>query len=177
MKQTQVKKENEIVSVDETNYQVGLSNLNDNLEMFIGLEKSFETITGSKEFKTKEYLDTFIKNLSGFPNLEASVKLLDFELPYNFIVNNHDKIDLTLVDTETKTLPKELLESLKEQYTTRLSDNAQTDYPKLIQIAKLYNEIKNSDTLHSIFSTDNRITWSVNLQSLNQIDKNIQRPM
>ena len=54
---------------------------------------------------------------------------------------------------------------------------AQTDYPKLIQIAKLYNEIKNSDTLHSIFSTDNRITWNVNIQSLNQIDRNIQRPM
>lgn len=161
---------NEIVAVDEKNYQVSLSNLNDNLEMFIGLENSFETITGSKEFKTKEYLDTFIKNLSGFPNLEASVKLLDFELPYNFIVNNHDKIDLTLIDTETKIVPKEVLEALKEQFTTRLSDDAQTDYPKLIQIAKLYDEITNKDYIHSIITKDYRATWNVDIQSLNQID-------
>lgn len=168
---------NEIVAVDEVNYQIGLNKLNYNLEKFIGIKDAFTTITGNDTITTIDALNTLICAKSGFPNLEASIKLMDFETSYNYIVENYDNIEMSIIDTETNQVPKEVLEAYKEECTIRLSDKAQTDYPKLIQIAKLYNEIKNSDTLHSIFSTDNRITWNVNLQSLNQIDRNIQRPM
>ena len=161
---------NEQVSFDAEKYQIGIEKFNDNLERFLKLEQCFEKITGSKEFKTIEYLNTFITTLSGFPNLEASVKLLDFENSYNYIAENLNDIDYAFIDIVAKKVSKMAIEALKEDCTTRLSNEAQKDYLILIQIAKLYNEITNPDSIHSIISSDYRLTWNVNVQSLNQID-------
>jgi hypothetical protein len=162
---------NELVSFDNEKYNFELEKFNDNLNRFLNLEQSFEMITGSKELKTIEYLNTFITSLSKFPNVEASVKLLDLESPYNYIAENINDVDYAFIDIVAKTVSKTAIEALKEDCTTRLSDEAQKEYLILIQIANLYNEITHKDFIHSIISTDYRNSYNVNIQSLNQIDK------
>ncbi len=166
---------NEVAIFDDVNYQIGLGKLNSNLENFLDLENSFERITGSKEIKSLEYLNTFITELSGFPNLEASIKLLDFETSYLTIQNTINIIDYTLIDLVNKTVCNDVLQAYKEERTTRLSDNAQANYLILLQIAKLYEQVTNPDFLRSINSPDFRITWNVNLLALNQMDIDEQR--
>lgn len=150
-----MKKENTIVSFNDASFEVEIKNLNDNLEAYLQLEQSFEKITGLGEIKTIDYLNTFITSLSGFPNVEASVKLLDLEIPYNFIINNINNVDATKIDLVAKTVLKQAIAELKEQFTYRLTDKAETDYVILKKIADLYGKLSNIKMLNTIHSFDN----------------------
>lgn len=149
-----MKKENTIVKFDNASFDAEMQKLNDNLDTYFQLEQSFEKITGSSELKTIDYLNTFITSLSGFPNIEASVKLLDFEIPYNFIQNNINNVDVSKIDLLSRNVLKQAIEQLKEQFTTRLTDKAQKDYDTLKKIADLYGKLSNIKMLNSISSLD-----------------------
>jgi hypothetical protein len=165
-----MKKENTIVSFNDASYGEEIKNLNDNMEAYLQLEKSFEKITGSGEIKTIEYLDTFITSLSGFPNVEASVKLLDLEIPYNFIINNINNVDATKIDLVAKKVLKQAIEELKEQFTYRLSDKAEADYVILKKIANLYGKLSNIQVLNTINSIDYS-NYNIDIFGLNTISQ------
>lgn len=161
---------NTIINFNTEIFDAELKKYNDNLETYLQLEKSFEVITGSTEIKTIDYLNTFITSLSGFPNIEASVKLLDLETPYNFIVKYLNEIDINLIDLDAKTVLKSVIEQLNESCTNRLDEQTQNDYEILLKIAKLYGTLSNTNTLNSIISTDNS-NYSINVLRLNSISQ------
>jgi hypothetical protein len=163
-------KENTIVSFNDASYGEEIKKLDDNLEAYLQLEKSFEKITGSSEIKTIEYLDTFITSLSGFPNVEASVKLLDLEIPYNFIQNNINSVDATKIDLVAKKVLKQATEELKEQFTYRLTDKAEADYVILKKIANLYGKLSNIQVLNTINSIDYS-NYNIDIFGLNTISQ------
>lgn len=165
-----MKKENTIISFNSTSFEVEVKKLNDNLERYFQLEKAFEKITGSGELKTIEYLETFITSLSGFPNVEASVKLLDLEIPYNFIENNINNVDDSKIDLVAKTVSKQAIEELKEQFTYRLTDKAETDYVVLKKIADLYGKLSNIQVINTIHSFDNS-NYTIDKNGLNTISQ------
>lgn len=165
-----MKKENTIISFNSTSFEVEVKKLNDNLETYFQLEKSFEKITGSGEIKTIDYLNTFITSLSGFPNVEASVKLLDLEIPYNFIENNINNVDDSKIDLVAKTVSKQAIEELKEQFTYRLTDKAETDYVVLKKIADLYGKLSNIQVINTIHSFDNS-NYNIDKNGLNTISQ------
>ncbi len=149
-----MKKKNTIANFDDQSYQKEVQKLEENLKIYLHLEQSFEMITGSKEIKTIDYLNFFITSLSKFPNVEASVKLLDLENPYNFIINNIYEVDLSKIDLVAKTVLKQVLEDTKEQFTYRLTDKAQTDYETLTKMAELYTKLQNKATSQAIYCND-----------------------
>ena len=165
-----MKKENTIISFNDASYEVEVKKLNDNLERYFKLEKSFEKITGSGEIKTIEYLNTFITSLSGFPNVEASVKLLNLEIPYNFIQNNINSVDVSKIDLVAKMALKQATEELKEQFTYRLTDKAEADYVILKKIADLYGKLSNIQMLNTIHSFDNS-NYNIDCNGLNTISQ------
>lgn len=165
------KNTNEIVNFNAEVYDVELQKLNDNLDKFLHLEQCFEIITGSKEIKTLEYINTMVTALTGFPNVESSIKLLNFETAYNFIENNLNDINYSNIDKVAKKVSKTAIDELKESCTDRLSDTAQKDHEVLIKIAKLYNEITNKDALRSIVTYDRHSSYVINLHFLNQSDQ------
>ena len=161
---------NELVSFDNEKYNFELEKFNDNLNRFLNLEQSFEKITGSKEIKTIDYLNFFITSLSKFPNVEASVKLLDLENPYNFIINNIYEVDLSKIDLVAKTVLKQVLDDTKEQFTYRLNDKAQADYETLTKMAELYNKLQNKATSQAIYCND-FVNYSVDVVRVHQISQ------
>ena len=165
-----MKKENTIVNFNNELFEIELKKLNDNLEIYIQLEQSFEKITGSIEIKTIDYLNTFITSLSKFPNVEASVKLLDFETDYNFIVKNIYAVDISLIDLESKTVLKSLVDELNESCTYRLNDKTEIDYDLLKKIADLYSKLSNIQMLSSISSVD-YINYNVDVMRINYISQ------
>lgn len=159
-----------IADFDKHNFELEFKKLEENLKTYLHLEQSFEMITGSKEIKTIDYLNTFITSLSKFPNVEASVKLLDLEIPYNFIINNIYEVDLSKIDLVAKTVLKQVLDDTKEQFTYRLNDKAQADYETLTKIAELYTKLQNKGTAKSIYTADS-INYNVDVICLHQISQ------
>jgi hypothetical protein len=165
-----MKKKNMIADFDKHNFELEFNKLEENLKTYLHLEQSFEMITGSKEIKTIDYLNTFITSLSKFPNVEASVKLLDLETPYNFIISNIYEFDLSKIDVINKTIKKEILEELEEKFTYRLNNDTQADYEILAKIAELYTKLQNKGSAKSIYTTDS-INYNVDVIGLHQISQ------
>lgn len=165
-----MKKENTIVNFNNELFEIELKKLNDNLEIYLQLEQSFEIITGSTELKTIDYLNNFITSLSGFPNVDASVKLLDFETDYNYIVKNIYEVDVSTIDLKTKTVLKTVVDELNESCTYRLNDKTETDYVTLKKITDLYPKLSNIKYLNTIQSVD-YINYNIDIISLNTISQ------
>jgi hypothetical protein len=165
-----MKKKNMIADFDKHNFELEFKKLEENLKTYLHLEQSFEMITGSKEIKTIDYLNTFITSLSKFPNVEASVKLLDLETPYNFIINNIYEVDLSKIDLVAKTVLKQVLDDTKEQFTYRLNDKAQADYETLTKIAELYTKLQDKKTANAIYCND-FINYHVDVVRVYQISQ------
>jgi hypothetical protein len=165
-----MKKKNTIANFDDQSYQKEVQKLEENLKIYLHLEQSFEMITGSKEIKTIDYLNFFITSLSKFPNVEASVKLLDLENPYNFIINNIYEVDLSKIDLVAKTVLKQVLDDTKEQFTYRLTDKAQADYETLTKIAELYTKLQDKKTANAIYCND-FVNYSVDVVRVHQISQ------
>ena len=159
-----------IADFDKHNFELEFKKLEENLKTYLHLEQSFEMITGSKEIKTIDYLNTFITSLSKFPNVEASVKLLDLETPYNFIINNIYEVDLSKIDLVAKTVLKQVLDDTKEQFTYRLNDKAQADYETLTKIAELYTKLQDKKTANAIYCND-FINYHVDVVRVYQISQ------
>ena len=159
-----------IADFDKHNFELEFKKLEENLKTYLHLEQSFEMITGSKEIKTIDYLNTFITSLSKFPNVEASVKLLDLETPYNFIINNIYEVDLSKIDLVAKTVLKQVLDDTKEQFTYRLNDKGQADYETLTKMAELYNKLQNKATSQAIYCND-FVNYSVDVVRVHQISQ------
>ena len=159
-----------IADFDKHNFELEFKKLEENLKTYLHLEQSFEMITGSKEIKTIDYLNFFITSLSKFPNVEASVKLLDLEIPYNFIINNIYEVDLSKIDLVAKTVLKQVLDDTKEQFTYRLNDKGQADYETLTKMAELYNKLQNKATSQAIYCND-FVNYSVDVVRVHQISQ------
>ena len=159
-----------IADFDKHNFELEFKKLEENLKTYLHLEQSFEMITGSKEIKTIDYLNFFITSLSKFPNVEASVKLLDLETPYNFIINNIYEVDLSKIDLVAKTVLKQVLDDTKEQFTYRLNDKGQADYETLTKMAELYNKLQNKATSQAIYCND-FVNYSVDVVRVHQISQ------
>ena len=159
-----------IADFDKHNFELEFKKLEENLKTYLHLEQSFEMITGSKEIKTIDYLNFFITSLSKFPNVEASVKLLDLEKPYNFIINNIYEVDLSKIDLVAKTVLKQVLDDTKEQFTYRLNDKGQADYETLTKMAELYNKLQNKATSQAIYCND-FVNYSVDVVRVHQISQ------
>jgi hypothetical protein len=165
-----MKKKNTVAIFEQQNYEIEVQKLEGNLKTFLHLEQSFEMITGSKEIKTIDYLNTFITSISKFPNVEASVKLLDLETPYNYIIKNIYEVDLSKIDIAAKTVLKQALEDTKEQFTYRLTDKAQTDYETLTKMAELYTKLQDKKTANAIYCND-FINYYVDVVRVHQISQ------
>jgi hypothetical protein len=165
-----MKKKNTVAIFEQQNYEIELQKLEENLKTFLHLEQSFEMITGSKEIKTIDYLNLFITSLSKFPNVNASVKLLDLEIPYNYIIKNIYEVDLSKIDLVAKTVLKQALEDTKEQFTYRLTDKAETDYETLTKMAELYTKLQDKATANAICCND-FINYYVDVVRVHQISQ------
>lgn len=158
---------NEVAIFNEADYKQGLERLNDNLQNFINMQDAFETITKSKEIlEPIEVLNDFITKTSGFPNLQASISLMDWDTPYETIRKNIDTVDYVLFDLKTLKVPFEVTEAYREECTIRLSNEAQADYLILKEICKLYETITVKDTLHTIIASNNRTNFDVDVKAL-----------
>jgi hypothetical protein len=164
-----MKKQNTIHSFDQTNFDIEKNKLDINLQVFLELENSFQNITGSKTFLTIEALQKVIIAKSGFPNLEASVKLLDFEKSYNYILKYVDDVVLELIDIDAKTILKQAVNELNERFTYRLNDIGNSDHKIILEIIELYTKLINPYSIRSIETYDNK-TYNCNLQSLNNLN-------
>jgi hypothetical protein len=165
-----MKKKNTVAIFEQQNYEIEVQKLEENLKTYLHLEQSFEMITGSKEIKTIDYLNLFITSLSKFPNVNASVKLLDLETPYNYIINNIYEVDLSKIDIVSKTVLKQALEDTKEQFTYRLTDKAETDYETLTKMAELYTKLQDKKTANAIYCND-FINYYVDVVRVHQISQ------
>jgi hypothetical protein len=137
-----IEKINTIVFFDEHNFDIGMKILNDNLAKFIGIKEAFKVITGKDTITTIEALNAFIISTSGFPNIRASVQLLDFENEYDFIITNYDLIDMDMVDAENNCVPIQVIEDFRTDKTVRLNNDCEHDYQVLLNINKLYATLK-----------------------------------
>lgn len=157
---------NQIAIFNEIDYRQGLEKLNDNLRNFINMQDAFKTITGEVTITTIEALNLTICSKSGFPNLTASISLMDWDTPYETIRKNIDTVDYVLFDLKTLKVPFEVTEAYREECTIRLSNEAQADYLILKEICKLYETITVKDTLHTIIASNNRTNFDVDVKAL-----------
>jgi hypothetical protein len=163
-----MKKLTEMYVFDQTNFDIEKNKLDINLSVFLQLENSFENITGSKQFLTIEALDKFIISKSGFPNVDASVKLLDIEPSYQYIIKFINDVVLEVIDLDAKTTLKQVINEVTEKWSYRLTDDADADYKTLLEITKMYAKLINPQSIHAIETYDHKV-YNVNLIGLNLI--------
>ena len=164
-----MKKLTEMYVFDQTNFDIEKNKLDINLSVFLQLENSFENITGSKQFLTIEALDKFIISKSGFPNVDASVKLLDIEPSYNYIIKFINDVVLECLDTEKRTIHPQIIADVTERFSYRLTDVADADYKVLLEITKMYAKLINPASIHAIETYDSK-EYTCNLQRLNHLN-------
>lgn len=145
---------NEIVYFDEHNFDIGMKILNDNLAKFIGIKEAFKKITGSNVITDLDTLHNFIVTKSGFPNLRASVELLDFADDYDFIITNYDLVDMDMIDAENDCVPADVINDFRIDKTVRLNNDCEHDFQVLKKVNELFATLKFANSYHATNGID-----------------------
>ena len=155
------------ISFNQQQFETATASLNENLNKYKKFIDCLEVITGLKEVQTLEQVENIITTKTTFKNVLLSATLLEVSDEYAFIQNNHNKINFDVLNiqgdnVETK---KEVLEQIKEDATTYLSDEYIQEYTILLNASKELNKLNNpNSTKFLIKSFDGK--YSVSLQGL-----------
>lgn len=155
------------ISFNQNQYETATASLQENVQKYRKLIDCIEIITGLRELQPIEYIENFITDKTTFKNVLLSATLLEVGDEYAFIQHNYNKInyDVLNIDGDLVSTKTEVLDKLKEDCTTYLSDEYVSDFNVLIKASKILNELSVQSHSRHLIKTSNGV-WNVNLQGL-----------
>jgi len=160
------------ISFNQNQFENAAATLQDNVIRYRKYLDAIENITDSRDYKTLEQIEIFIKNKTTFSNIVLSAGLLDVLDSCRFIESNHNKINLKVleIDGDIITTKKEVLSQAKEDATQYLKEQYLVDYNILLKACNELNLISNANASNFLTrSYDGR--FSINLQMLQNSDR------
>ena len=162
----------EVLNFNQVAFETELQTKKTQIEIYNQLLKCIESITSIKELKSLDEIDTFIKEKTGFANVQMSASLLGIEAEYKFISENVNKLDLSdfLIanDKSSIELKSDVIEALKEKHTTYLTADKEAIYKKLNSAIKLLNELH--PYVFRCVSQDYKGNYGINKLMLHNLD-------
>jgi hypothetical protein len=131
------------ISFNQNQFETAIASLNENLNKYKKLIDCTEKISGLRELLTLEEIENIITTKSSFKNVLLSATLLEVSDEYAFIQFNHNKINIDVLNiqgdnVETK---KEVLEQIREDATTYLSEEFINEYNVLLKACIELNKL------------------------------------
>jgi translation elongation factor EF-G len=162
----------EVLNFNQVGFETELQTKKTQIEIYNKLLNCIESITSIRELKSLDEIDTFIKEKTGFANVQMSASLLAIEAEYKYIAENVNKLDLSdfLIANNKSSieLKTDVVEALKEKYTTYLTADKEAIYKKLNSAIKLLNELH--PYVFRCVSQDYKGSYSINKLMLHNLD-------
>ncbi len=155
------------ISFDRIQFETATASLQENVIKYRKLIDSIERITGLRELQTLEQIDKIITDKTTFKNVLLSATLLEVSDEYAFIQSNINKINYDVLDIQNDivTTKQEILDQVKDDATTYLSNEFINEYNTLLKASKVLNELSNPNNARFLIKTyDGK--YSVSLQGL-----------
>lgn len=155
------------ISFNQNQFETATASLQENVIKFRKLIDCIQKITGLRELQTLEQIDKIITDKTTFKNVVLSATLLEVSDEYAFIQSNINKINYDVLDinNDVVTTRKEVLDQVKEDATTYLSNEFLNEYNTLLKASKILNELSNPNSARFLIKAyDGK--YSVSLQGL-----------
>jgi hypothetical protein len=162
-----------VLSFNQVGFEKAIEQKKESLNIYNKLLISFEIITAEKSILNLEQLDSFIQAKTGFANIQMSSQLLGIESEYNYIQQNANRYDLSEFvlnnDKVAIELKKEVVDALKEHFTTYLDKDKEKVFIKLQKALDLLNEL-HPYTFKAV-TQDYNGKYSINKLALHNLNK------
>ena len=155
------------ISFNQNQFETATATLQENVIKYRKLIDCIEKISGLRELQTLEQIEKIITNKTTFKNVLLSATLLEVSDEYAFIQSNHNQINLEVleIDGENVTTKQTVIDQMKEDATTYLSDEFVSEYKILLTASKVLNELSSQNSSRFLIkSYDGK--YSVSLQGL-----------
>jgi hypothetical protein len=148
-------------------FETSIASLQENVNKYKKLIECTEKITGARELQTLEQIEKIITDKTTFKNVLLSATLLEVSDEYAFIQFNHNKINYDVLniqgdEVETK---KAVLDQVREDATTYLSDEFINEYNTLLKACNELNKLQSPNSSNYL-SKDYNSKFKVNVMAL-----------
>lgn len=155
------------ISFNQNQFETSTASLQENVNKYKKLIECTEKITGLRELHTLEQIDKIITDKTTFKNVLLSATLLEVSDEYAFIQFNHNKINYDVLniqgdEVETK---KAVLDQVREDATTYLSDEFINEYNTLLKACNELNKLQSPNSSNYL-SKDYNSKFKVNVMAL-----------
>ena len=156
-----------IISFNQNQFETSTASLQENVNKYKKLIECTEKITGLRELQTLEQIEKIITDKTTFKNVLLSATLLEVSDEYSFIQFNHNKINYDVLniqgdEVETK---KAVLDQVREDATTYLSDEFINEYNTLLKACNELNKLQSPNSSNYL-SKDYNSKFKVNVMAL-----------
>lgn len=155
------------ISFNQNQFETSTASLQENVNKYKKLIECTEKITGLRELQTLEQIEKIITDKTTFKNVLLSATLLEVSDEYSFIQFNHNKINYDVLniqgdEVETK---KAVLDQVREDATTYLSDEFINEYNTLLKACNELNKLQLPNSSNYL-SKDYNSKFKVNVMAL-----------
>jgi hypothetical protein len=155
------------ISFNQNQFETSIASLQENVNKYKKLIECTEKITGARELQTLEQIEKIITDKTTFKNVLLSATLLNVSDEYAFIQFNHNKINYDVLniqgdEVETK---KAVLDQVREDATTYLSDEFINEYNTLLKACNELNKLQLPNSSNYL-SKDYNSKFKVNVMAL-----------